>query len=188
MWRIRKFLNTQGKDKVPGSYLFPILLLSGVMIGVFSITSAQKTFGHDSSNPQAQAFELAKDFNGKMDPLLAVGLRMGEYAMKKLGVKKHELKVIAELNLEPPQSYILDGLQIITGATFGNRQIEVTPAPEPKITFINLNDGGGKVTLTLSKNFGEKLNGWMKDWGDLEIVSLYIYTLPTNEDIFQEVP
>ncbi len=186
MWRIRKLLNTQRRDKVRRVYPFICLLLC-VVPGVLSITLA-KTFGHDSSNPQAQAFELAKDFNGKMDPLLAVGLRMGEYAMKKLGVKKHELKVIAELNLEPPQSYILDGLQIITGATFGNRQIEVTPAAEPKITFINLNDGGGKVTLTLSKNFGEKLNGWMKDWGDSEIVSLYIYTLPTNEDIFQEVP
>jgi|GEM_PF-255677 len=165
-----------------------LLALFVIIVGLLSSILGQRTFGHDTSNPQAQAFELAKDFNGKMDPLLAVGLRMGEYAMKKLGVKKHALKVVAELNPEPPQSYMLDGLQIMTGATFGNRDLEFTPASAPKITFINPNDGGGKVTLVLSKNFVEKLKGWMKDWGDPEIVALYIYTLPTNEDIFEEVP
>lgn len=157
-------------------------------MGFLSVVLDRKTFGHDSSNPQAQAFELAKDFNGKMDPLLAVGLRMGEYAMRKLGVKRHELKVIAELKPEPPQSYILDGLQIITGATFGNRHLEFIPASEPKITFININNGGAKLTLTLPKSFDEKLSNWIKDWGDPEIVALYIYTLPTHEDILEEVP
>jgi hypothetical protein len=166
---------------------FPFLVLF-VIAGLFSIIQGRETFGHDNASSQAQTFQLAKDFNGKMDPLLAVGLRMGEYALKKLGVQKYGVKVIAELNPEPPQSYMIDGLQIITGATFGNRQMAFTPAAEPKITFVNLSDENGKVTLVLAKSFGEKLNGWMKDWGDTEIVSLYIYTLPTNEDIFEELP
>jgi len=75
--------------------------------------------------PPAWAFE----FHGHLCPFMPLGYRMGRLALERLGVereKDHTLHVIAELGEAHPQTCMMDGIQVATGATFGKTLIEKT--------------------------------------------------------------
>ncbi len=73
--------------------------------------------------------EWAFEFHGHRCPFMPLGFRMGKAALAELGVSRepdHTLHVIAELGEGHPQTCLLDGIQIATGATFGKTLIEKT--------------------------------------------------------------
>lgn len=73
--------------------------------------------------------EWAYEFHGHRCPFLPLGFRMGQAALAELGVGResdHRLRVIAGLGEGHPQTCLLDGIQIATGATFGKTLIEKT--------------------------------------------------------------
>ena len=73
--------------------------------------------------------EWAFEFHGHRCPFLPLGFRMGLLALERLGVdreKDHTLHVFAELGEGHPQTCLMDGIQIATGATFGKTLIEKT--------------------------------------------------------------
>ena len=75
--------------------------------------------------PPAWAFE----FHGHRCPFMPLGYRMGLLALEKLGVareKDHTLHVICELGEGHPQTCMMDGIQVATGATFGKTLMEKT--------------------------------------------------------------
>jgi formylmethanofuran dehydrogenase subunit E len=143
-------------------------------------------YGHPGHGNQPQSLELAKTFSGKLEPLLAAGLKIGDYALRKLQADKYSLRVTIEAKLLPPQSYLLDGLQIATGATLGNGQLQLQTAEHFQVTFESIAQDKGKLTLTLAENFNQDLQKWLQEWGDPEIVALYIYNLHPVEQIVTE--
>lgn len=73
--------------------------------------------------------EWAFEFHGHRCPFMPLGFRMGQAALEELGVGRepdHTLHVIAELGEGHPQTCLMDGIQIATGATFGKTLIEKT--------------------------------------------------------------
>jgi formylmethanofuran dehydrogenase subunit E len=75
--------------------------------------------------PPAWAFE----FHGHRCPFMPLGYRMGVLALERLGVGRepdHTLHVIAELGEGHPQTCMMDGIQVATGATFGKTLLEKT--------------------------------------------------------------
>lgn len=73
--------------------------------------------------------EWAFEFHGHRCPFMPLGFRMGQAALAELGVGRepdHTLHVIAELGEGHPQTCLMDGIQISTGATFGKTLIEKT--------------------------------------------------------------
>ena len=73
--------------------------------------------------------EWAFEFHGHRCPFMPLGFRMGQAALAELGVGReadHTLHVIAELGEGHPQTCLMDGIQIATGATFGKTLIEKT--------------------------------------------------------------
>ena len=75
--------------------------------------------------PPAWAFE----FHGHQCPFMPLGYRIARLAMDKLGVereKDHGFFIFPELGEGHPQTCLMDGLQVATGATYGKVMIAKT--------------------------------------------------------------
>ena len=73
--------------------------------------------------------EWAFEFHGHSCPFMPIGYRMGKLAMKYLGIeyeKDHGFFVFPEIGKGHPQTCMVDGMQIATGATYGKVLIEKT--------------------------------------------------------------
>jgi hypothetical protein len=170
-------------DMAAARNLYRLVVAGLLAAGGLMISHSHAHPGHGSEPP---ALELAKAFTGKLEPLLATGLKIGDYALRKLQADKFSLKMTVETILQPPQSYLLDGLQIATGATLGNGQLQYRPGDQFRVTFEGIDQDKGKLTLTLTDHFDQDLQKWLQEWGDPEIVALYIYNLHPVEQIVTE--
>lgn len=81
----------------------------------------QKGKSHDL-NEQLQS---AAKLHGHFGPFLALGVRMGLYGLRELGVKKGDIRLHATVMLTyaTPASCILDGVQSSTQCTVGNTRL-----------------------------------------------------------------
>jgi Formylmethanofuran dehydrogenase subunit E len=73
--------------------------------------------------------EWAWEFHGHRCPFMPLGYRMAKLAMKELRIeheKNHNFFVSLELGIGHPQTCLIDGIQIATGATYGKSLIEKT--------------------------------------------------------------
>jgi len=74
-----------------------------------------------------QVPDWAFEFHGHHCPFMPIGFRMGNLALKKLGVERsfdHEMHIFSEMGVGHPQTCMQDGLMIATGATFGKSMID----------------------------------------------------------------
>lgn len=109
--------------------------------------------------------EAAKAFHGHLGPYLALGLRLGEFALSVLKAKKHfGIKVTVHCPPQPPPSCMVDGLQISTGATYGKRNIELVPSDEIVVQFVNT-DTNEHLTLRVPESVREQMATWLKELG-----------------------
>jgi formylmethanofuran dehydrogenase subunit E len=70
--------------------------------------------------------ELARaaEFHGHLGPYVALGLKIGEFALRELGSRRHfGTEVQVRCTPEPPISCVVDGLQYATGCTLGKGNI-----------------------------------------------------------------
>ena len=69
----------------------------------------------------------AVDFHGHLGPFLVIGVRMGLIGVRELGVKGNEemLHVTAMLKYSIPFSCVVDGIQVATKCTIGNRKLRL---------------------------------------------------------------
>jgi formylmethanofuran dehydrogenase subunit E len=75
-------------------------------------------------------------FHGHLGPYLALGLRMGIVAVRVLKPKAlHELSVKVWTKKTPPQSCLLDGIQVSSGCTLGKGNVRVEAAEHIRATF-----------------------------------------------------
>ena len=73
--------------------------------------------------------EWAFEFHGHYCPFMPLGYRMGKLAMQRLEVeheKDHGFYVFPELGEGHPQTCLIDGIQVATGATYGKVLIAKT--------------------------------------------------------------
>jgi formylmethanofuran dehydrogenase subunit E len=69
----------------------------------------------------------AVEFHGHLGPFLVLGLRIGLAGLRELKVRREErkLQVTAKLPYSIPFSCAVDGLQISTKCTMGNKRLQV---------------------------------------------------------------
>jgi len=69
----------------------------------------------------------AADFHGHLGPFLVIGVRMGFIGVRELGVKEEDkkLRVTAMLRNSVPFSCVIDGIQMATKCTIGNRKMKL---------------------------------------------------------------
>jgi formylmethanofuran dehydrogenase subunit E len=134
----------------------------------------------------ASQLERAKEFSGHSGPYLAVGLRMGERALKRLGCEKHRgMTIQAECIPRAPYCFLVDGLQLSTGCTMGNRTIEFIPSSRIRVVLTNASTGE-KVTYVLAEGLRTLIEEWSKTWKSDETVALLIYSVPSESLLFRE--
>ena len=91
-----------------------------------------------SHDPRYSPPDWAFTFHGHRCPFMPLGYRMGVLALDALGVAHeadHTLHVICELGEGHPQTCLMDGIQAVTGATFGKTLIEKTAWGKLAATF-----------------------------------------------------
>lgn len=71
--------------------------------------------------------EKAADFHGHLGPFLVIGVRMSLAGIRELDLKKSEngLRVTAMLRNHVPFSCVLDGIQVVTKCTMGNKRLRL---------------------------------------------------------------
>jgi formylmethanofuran dehydrogenase subunit E len=95
--------------------------------------------------------EWAWEFHGHRCPFMPLGYRMAKRAMQELGVeheKDHGFYVIPELGIGHPQTCLMDGIQIATGATYGKSLMEKTFWGKLAATFYHPKKGAIRLSLT----------------------------------------
>jgi formylmethanofuran dehydrogenase subunit E len=112
----------------------------------------------ETKNDQYALFiRKAEDFHGHLGPFLVIGVKMGLTGLNQLGVRKNKsLIVTASLPFRVPFSCILDGLQITTKCTVGNRKLQLKDSPHIQAKF-EQKDNGHKTVVALNQAIFEKL-------------------------------
>lgn len=129
--------------------------------------AGQKGKGRDLN----ERLEFAANLHGHFGPFLTLGVRMGLYGLRKLGVRKGntDLHVIVRLRYATPVSCILDGVQSSTQCTIGNT----------RLTWKNSEEIGARFKLESSKRQIEVL---VKP-SVLQELKLRLEVKPSDEEI-----
>jgi formylmethanofuran dehydrogenase subunit E len=101
--------------------------------------------------------EKAAEFHGHLGPFLAIGVRIGLIGLKEIG--KHDasqLTIDLSLPLHVPFSCIIDGLQVTTHCTVGNRRLSLRDSDSVQAKFMRENSRI-EVTIGLNKSTFEEL-------------------------------
>lgn len=73
-----------------------------------------------------ELYQRALEFHGHGGPFMILGLRIGLLALKLLDAKGwFDIKCQVRLHWDPPDSCIIDGIQISTGCTTGKKNLEI---------------------------------------------------------------
>jgi len=94
--------------------------------------------------------EWAFEFHGHECPFMPIGYRMGKLALEFLGVEKepdHGFFIFPELGEGHPQTCMMDGMQIATGATYGKVMIAKTFYGKLAATFYHPQKGAVRYSL-----------------------------------------
>jgi len=112
-------------------------------------------------NTQYVLPEWSFEFHGHHCPFMPIGYRMGKLAMEYLGVereKDHGFFVFPEIGEGHPQTCMVDGIQIATGATYGKVLIAKTFYGKLAATFYHPNKGA--VRYSLKPEFMDAMGGF----------------------------
>jgi formylmethanofuran dehydrogenase subunit E len=95
------------------------------------------------------------------------------------------MTIQAECIPRAPYCFLVDGLQLSTGCTMGNRTIEFIPSSRIRVVLTNASTGE-KVTYVLAEGLRTLIEEWSKTWKSDETVALLIYSVPSESLLFRE--
>jgi len=120
-------------------------------------------------------------FHGHLGPYLVLGLRMGMLAVRDLKPKQlHELSAVVWTQELPPQSCVLDGIQISSGCTLGKGNIGVRGSRRTKARFRR---GNQTLVIGTTEKAETLLSGVSAGLHSLELeqLALSLYRMPDRE-------
>jgi formylmethanofuran dehydrogenase subunit E len=143
------------------------------------------TIEHKQSSKLVSILERAAEFHGHLGPFLTIGVKMGLIGLEKIGLQKGgSLIVEASLPLRTPFSCIIDGLQITTQCTIGNRKLSLRDSEKIQAEF-RRKDSGQKIVIALNQSIFEKLKSQLlqDNLSDKEVRELAwkVAAIPENE-------
>jgi formylmethanofuran dehydrogenase subunit E len=135
----------------------------------------------------AACLARVQEVHGATGPWAVAGYRIGERALKELGLTRqsHDLEVIHRSPAEVQYSCIADGVQAATGASPGKLNLRLEPASREDLrTVIRDRKSGRVLTFTLRPEFARSVADLPID--RLEAEGRRVATLP-DEAIFRVV-
>lgn len=129
--------------------------------------------------------ERAVEFHGHLGPFLVLGLRMGLVGLRKLNVKRGEkkLRVTAKLPYSIPFSCAVDGLQIATKCTMGNKKLKIKNQPgiATKLELDSKKQVIVVVNSTLFDTLKRKLHSEKVPSGEVQELGRLVASMPEDE-------
>ena len=122
--------------------------------------------------------ELAK-FHGHLGPFIVLGYRMGRFAIQYFGDNPFDLFATVYCSGKPPESCIVDGVQLGSGCTFGKRNIELIVSNQISVVFRHVS---GKSCILMPSTYisqRNKLDGPDKEVA-IENFAEEMYSLPDD--------
>ncbi len=98
------------------------------------------------------------EFHGHRCPFMPIGYRMGQLALRTLGVERepdHGLFAFPEIGVGHPQTCMVDGIQAATGCTYGKLLME--KSGHGKLAFTLYKPGKGAVRVAMKPEFMDEL-------------------------------
>jgi len=128
--------------------------------------------------------EEAEDFHGHLGPFLVIGARMGLIGVRRLGVKKNneELRVTVMTKPFTPFSCVIDGIQVATHCTIGNKKLRLKNSSRIASRFKFLDEK--QVTVTVNSAVLDRLKELLsKDSSPEEVQKLAktVASMPEEE-------
>lgn len=121
---------------------FCALILTAAPAGKAVTVRLPKPHYHAEQDDPAW-LQTAVQVHGHLGPAIVVGIRLGEAGRNAVKAQGYfDLEVLAEGPFaSPPQSCLLDGLQIATGATLGKRNLQVAESKDYLVRVRNKRTG-----------------------------------------------
>jgi len=100
---------------------------AAVNMGNYDLEVNNMTFTYNVTSELKAILDKAADFHGHLGPFLVIGVRMGLIGVRELGVKGNDeqLRVTAMTKDFTPFSCVIDGIQVATKCTIGNKKLRV---------------------------------------------------------------
>jgi len=119
-------------------------------------------------------------FHGHLGPYVVLGLRLGQYALERLGVAPHfGLEAQVRCAGNPPESCLLDGVQFATGCTLGKQNISHTVG-HPITLRLREHNGGAEVVYGLNGRVVEEAVRLMREQGETAAVEFVCALRPED--------
>ena len=127
--------------------------------------------------------DYARKLHGHVGPYLVIGLRMGYAARKALNVSDDDVaRLTTEISvpLYPPFSCLLDGIQVSTTCTVGNRRLHFKNGKTVKAIFSGQKDAK-TVKITFTRQLTDQLEQMKKQDKLDEAFAWELAKLPENQ-------
>lgn len=129
--------------------------------------------------------EKAVDFHGHLGPFLVLGVRMGLIGIRELEAKRGNPKLRVTVMTKPsvPFSCVIDGIQVVTKCTIGNRKLRLRNSPKTVSAKFQILEGNMvTVTLNLAKQEElEKLLSKHASFQRTEKIARNVISMPEKE-------
>ena len=114
--------------------------------------------------------DKAVEFHGHGGPFMIIGLRMGLVALRRLDAHGwFDLRCRVRLRWRPPDSCILDGIQVSTGCTTGKHNLEVEEGDGVSAHFTKENE---EVSIVLRKEVLKEVHEMLAAEGEGPVKTL----------------
>ncbi|MBM4284924.1 MAG: formylmethanofuran dehydrogenase [Deltaproteobacteria bacterium] len=131
------------------------------------------------SGDLAGLLRQAEGFHGHLCPMLLLGVKAGQYAMKRLDHHHHGMEEVVAL--VETNNCFTDGIQVVTGCTFGNNALIFKDLGKTAVTIARRDDGAA-VRLTVRPDYREQLFARYPAVGPL-FEKVVVQRAGTHEDI-----
>lgn len=125
----------------------------------------------------------ATSFHGHLGPYLVLGLRMGLVALRTLRPRgPHEMSATIWTKQSPPESCVLDGIQVSCGCTLGKGNLRVRNGSQVQARFRKGNHSMLIEPTATTANLLSAISGRTTENG-VRKLAIYLSSMP-DEDLF----
>lgn len=111
---------------------------------------------------------ITNELHGHLGIYAIIGVKMGIFALEKLGAEAGDVNIVSYAGTEPPVSCMNDGLQVSTSATLGHGLIKSEPTDNPVAEAI-FKAGDNHIAIRVndktSKMITDEITGAISRWG-----------------------
>ena len=127
--------------------------------------------------------EKGAEFHGHLGPFLVLGIRTSLIGLRELDASRKfgQLSVTARLKLSVPFSCLIDGIQVVTRCTVGNRMLKLEESQRGMVVHFRLRNSDKALTVHVNHGAVEYLMNKFSEGVSNEELAWKIASLPEGQ-------